>query len=108
MFASIIQAKCIFDLCVTRYFTKYVMALVFFEPQSSIWSHSFQMIFLILCLWLRVALPQFDRFVVFQSSASDDVFGGVASRAEDHIRMAEKLLNDFLGLQIPNVDHIVL
>lgn len=47
---------------------------------------------------LCVALPQFDGFVVFQSSRCDNIFGWMTCRAKHSISVTLKTLNNFLAL----------
>lgn len=57
---------------------------------------------------LCVALPQLYRLVVLERCRSDDVLRRVACRAQDRIGVALQTLDDFLALQVPDVDHVVL
>jgi len=57
---------------------------------------------------LRVRPPQLDGLVVFQGGGCNYVLCWVTSRAQDHVCVAGKLLDNFLGLQVPNVDLVVL
>lgn len=57
---------------------------------------------------LRVALPQFDGFVVFEGGRCDDVLGWMACGAQNGVGVALKTLHNFFTLQVPDVDHVVL
>ena len=59
---------------------------------------------LLVPLGLRVAPPQLDGLVVFKRGRRDDVLGRVARGAQDHVGVAGQLLDNLLGLQVPNVD----
>ena len=56
---------------------------------------------------LHVTFPQFDGFVILQSGGGYDIFRGMASAAEDDVRVSLKSLNDLFCLQIPNIDLVV-
>lgn len=57
---------------------------------------------------LTVALPELDGLVVLQGGRGDDVLRRVARRRDDDVCVALKLLHNLLGLQVPNVDEVVL
>lgn len=52
--------------------------------------------------------PQLDGLVVFQCSRGDNVLVRMASSAYDAVGVATQLLHYLFGLQIPNVNHVVL
>lgn len=57
---------------------------------------------------LRVALPQFDGFVVLKSGRCDDVLGWMAGGAQYCVGVSLQALDDLLTLQVPDVHHVVL
>ena len=57
---------------------------------------------------LRVRPPQLDGLVAFQGGGCNYVLCWVTSRAQDDVCVAGKLLDNFLGLQVPNVNLVVL
>ena len=57
---------------------------------------------------LGVGSPQLYRLVTLQAGGGDDVLGGMTGGAEDHVGVARQLLDDLLGLQVPDVDQAVL
>ena len=57
--------------------------------------------------FLHIALPQFDGLVILQGGRSYDVFRGMASAAENDVRVSLQSLDDLFGLQIPDVDLVV-
>ena len=52
---------------------------------------------------LGVGPPQLDGLVVLEAGGGDDVLGGVAGGAQHHVRVAGQLLDDLLGLQVPDI-----
>jgi hypothetical protein len=52
--------------------------------------------------------PNLDRLVVVQGAGSDDIERGMASDGQDDVRVTLQALHDLLGLQIPDVYHVVL
>lgn len=57
---------------------------------------------------LRIALPQFNGFIIFKSGWCDDVLSGMASGTQDRVGVTLKTLYNLFTLQVPNVDHVVL
>lgn len=57
---------------------------------------------------LRVALPQFDGFIILQGGRRDDVLRGMACSTQDGVGVTLKTLNNLFTLQVPDVDHVVL
>lgn len=57
---------------------------------------------------LRVALPQFDGFIVLQGGRCDDVLRGMARSTQDGVGVTLETLDNLFTLQVPDVDHVVL
>ena len=53
---------------------------------------------------LSVGPPQFDSLVILQTGGCNDVLGGVAGRAQHHVRVPGQLLHNLLRLQVPDVN----
>ena len=57
---------------------------------------------------LGVRSPQLYSLVILQTGGGDDVLSGVAGCGQHHVRVAVQLLDNLLGLQVPDIDLTVL
>jgi hypothetical protein len=67
-------------------------------------------VLLLMCavtIFLRIAFPQLNGFVVFKGGRCDDIFGWMAGGTQDGVGVSLQALDNFLGLKVPNVHHVV-